>query len=170
MPRNVIVFVVASLPSSRNALTLFSPTLTMSWSTWPLLKKIVSHHIASRRSERHQQDPRVLSHRGIVWCRTLHPDLHREMPQWAGLSLGRLSSKEDSDLQCLSSSSSLAQGQMPHSSIVGMVIIDASTAEVLLTLPRIVATQKELSGAELQPEQQQGQGQEANGASPARAS
>jgi len=80
----------------------------------------------------------VLSHRGIVWCRTLHPDLHREMPQWAGLSLGRLSSKEDSDLQCLSSSSSLAQGQMPHSSIVGMVIIDASTAAVLLTLPRIV--------------------------------
>ena len=110
----------------------------MSWSTWPLLKRTVLLRIALKRSGRHQQDPRVLSHRGIVWCRTLHPDLHREMPQWAGLSLGRLSSKEDSDLQCLSSSSSLAQGQMPHSSIVGMVIIDASTAAVLLTLPRIV--------------------------------
>ena len=124
---------------------MFSPTLTMSWSTWPLLKRTVLLHIAPKRSGRHQRDPRVLSHRGIVWCRTLHPDLHREMPQWAGLSLGCLSSKEDSDLQCLNSSSSnssnnssLAQGRMPHSSIVGMVIIDASTAAVLLTLPRIV--------------------------------
>ena len=100
-------------------------------------------HIMLRRSERHQRDPRVLSHRDIVWCRILHQDLHRRMPQRAGLFLGRLNSKEDSDLQCLSSSSSsnsssLAQGQMPHSSIVGMVIIDASTAAVLLTLPRIV--------------------------------
>ena len=114
----------------------------MSWSTWPLLKRTVLLHIVPKRSERHQQNPRVLSHRDIVWCRTLRPDLHREMPQWAGLSLGRLSSKEDSDLQCLSSSSSnnssLAQGQMPHNSIVGMVIIDASTAAVLLTSPRIV--------------------------------
>ena len=93
-----------------------------------------------RRSRRHQQDPRVLSHRGIIWCRTLHPDLHREMPQWADLSLGRRSNQEDSDLQCLSSSSnsSLVKGRMSHSSIVGMVIIDASTAAVLLTLPRIV--------------------------------
>ena len=112
----------------------------MSWSIWPLLKKTVSQHIMPRRSERHQQDPRVLSHRGIVWCRTLHSGLHREMPQWAGLSLGHLSSKEDSDLQCLSSSCSLAQGQMPHSSIVGMVTIDASTVAVLLTLPRIVCS------------------------------
>ena len=96
--------------------------------------------IVLRRSGRHQQDPRVLSHRGIVWCITLHPDHHREMPQRAYLFLDRLSSKEDSDLQCLSSSSrsSLAQGQMPHSSIVGMVIIDASTVAVLPTLPRIV--------------------------------
>ena len=112
----------------------------MSWSTWPLLKRTVLLHIVLRRSERHQQNPRVLSHRDIVWCRTLHQDFHKEMPQWAGLFLGRLSSKEDSDLQChsSSSSSSLAQGQMPHSSIVGMVIIDASTAAVLLILPRIV--------------------------------
>ena len=87
----------------------------------------------------------MLSHRRIVWCRTLHPDLHREMPQRAGLFLGRLSSREDSDLQCLSSSSSsLAQGQMPHSSIVGMVIIDASTAAVLPTLPRIVRSPKRI--------------------------
>src|SRR6185312_14585325 len=96
-------------------------------------------HIAPRRSERHQQDPRVLRHRGIVWCRTLHPDLHREMPQRASLFLGRLSSKEDSDLKCLSSSSrsSLAQGRMPHSSIVGMVTIGAITAAVLIILPEI---------------------------------
>ena len=106
--------------------------------SWPLLKKIASLRTTPRRSERHQRDPRVLSHRGIVWCRTLHPDLHREMPQWAGLSLGRLSSKEDSDLQCLSSSNnSFAQGRMPHSSIVGMTTIGAITAAVLITLPRI---------------------------------
>ena len=82
----------------------------------------------------------MLSHRGIVWCRTLHPDLHREMPQWADLCLDHPSSREDSDLQCLSSSNSsnLAQGRMPHSSIVGIVIIDVSTAAVLLILPRIV--------------------------------
>ena len=115
----------------------------MSWLIWPLHRKIVLLHIVLRKSGRHQQDPRVLSHRGIVWCRTLHPDLHREMPQWVGLSLSRLSNKEDSDLQCLSNSNSsnssnLAQGRMPHSSIVGIVIIDVSTATVLLILPRIV--------------------------------
>src|SRR6185437_3965618 len=101
----------------------------MSWSTWTLLKKITSPHTAPRRSERHQWDPRVLSHRDIVWCRILHQDLLREMPQRAGLFLGRLSSKEDSDLQYLSSSSNssnLAKGRMPNSSIVGMGIIDAS--------------------------------------------
>ena len=110
----------------------------MSWSTWPLLKRTVLLPIVLRRSGRHQQDPRVLSHRGIVWCRTLHPDLHREMPQWADLSLGRLSSREDSDLQCLSSSSSLAQCRMPHSSIVGMATIGAITAAVLIISPEIV--------------------------------
>ena len=109
----------------------------MSWSTWTLLKKIVSPRTVPRRSERLQRDPRVLSHRGIVWCRILPQELHREMPQWAGLFLDRLSNREDSDLQCLSSSS-LANGQMPHSSIVGIVIIDASTVAVLPTLPRIV--------------------------------
>ena len=77
--------------------------LIMSWLIWPLLKRTVLLHIVLRRSKRHQQDPRVLSHRDIVWCRILHQDLHREMPQWAGLFLGRLSSKEDSDLQCFSS-------------------------------------------------------------------
>ena len=115
----------------------------MSWSAWPLLKRTVLLHIVLRRSERHQRDPQVLSHRGIVWCRTLHPDLHREMPQRADLFLGCLSSKEDSDLQCLSSSS-LTKGRMPHSSIVGMVIIGASTAAVLPTLPRIVRSPKRI--------------------------
>ena len=96
-------------------------------------------HIVLRKSGRHQRDPRVPSHRGIAWCKILHQGLHKEMPQWVGLSLGRLSNKEDSDLQCLSSNNSnLARGRMPHSSIVGMVIIDVSTAEVLLILPRIV--------------------------------
>src|SRR6185436_9567805 len=101
----------------------------MSWSTWPLLKRTVLLHIVPRRSERHPQNPRVLSHRDIVWCRILHKDLHREMLQWADLSLGRLSS---------SNSSSLAQGRMPHSSIMGMATIGALTAAVLLTLLRIV--------------------------------
>src|SRR6185312_5368906 len=31
----------------------------------------------------HQRDPRLLSHRGIVWYRILHQELHREMPQRA---------------------------------------------------------------------------------------
>src|SRR6185312_16125987 len=109
----------------------------MSWSLWPLLKKTVSQHIAPRRSERLQQDPRVLSHRGIVWCRILHPDLHREMPQRADLFLDRLSNGEDSDLQSFNSRSSLAQGQMPHSSIVGMATIGAITAAVLIISPEI---------------------------------
>jgi len=115
----------------------------MSWLIWPLLKRTVLLHIVLRRSERHQQDPRVLSHRDIVWCRILHQDLHREMPQREGLFLDCLSSKDDSDLQYLSSSS-LAKGQMPHSSIVGMVIIGASTAAVLPTLPRIVRSPKRI--------------------------
>src|SRR6185295_20276715 len=103
----------------------------MSWSIWPLLKKIVSPLIVPRRSERHQREPRVLSHQSIVWCRILHQELHREMPQRVGLFLGRLSNREDSDLQFFSSHRSLAQGQMPHSSIVGMVTIDVLIAAVL---------------------------------------
>src|SRR6185503_10640344 len=118
----------------------------MSWLIWPLHRKIVLLHIVLRKSGRHQRDPRVPSHRGIAWCKILHQGLHKEMPQWVGLSLGRLSNKEDSDLQGLSNSNSnsssnsrnLAQGRMPHSSIVGIVIIDVSTAAVLLILPRIV--------------------------------
>src|SRR6185369_703677 len=112
----------------------------MSWLIWPLHRKIVLLHIVLRKSGRHQQDPRVPSHQGIAWCKILHLGLHKEMPQWVGLSLGRLSNKEDSDLQCLSNSNSsnLAQGRMPHSSIVGIVITDVSTAAVLLILPRIV--------------------------------
>jgi len=109
----------------------------MSWSIWPLLKKTVSQHIAPRRGERHQQDPQVLSHRGIVWCKILHLDLHRGMPQRADLFLGRLSNREDSDLQSLSSLSSLAQGQIPHNSIVGMATIDAFIVAVLTILPEI---------------------------------
>ena len=116
----------------------------MSWSIWPLLKKIVSQHIAPRRSERHQQDPRVLSHQGIVWCIILHQELHREMPQWAGLFLGHLSNREDSDLQSFSSRSSLAQGQIPHNSIVGMATIDALIAVVLTILPRITCNPRSL--------------------------
>src|SRR6185312_1323744 len=115
----------------------------MSWLIWPLHRKIVLRHIVLRKSGRHPRDPRVPSHRGIAWCKILHLGLHKEMPQWVGLSLGRLSNKEDSDLQCHSSSNSssnrnLAQGRMPHSSIVGIVIIDVSTAAALLILPRIV--------------------------------
>ena len=112
----------------------------MSWLIWPLHRKIVLLHIVLRKSGRHQRDPRVPSHRGIAWCKILHLGLHKEMPQWVGLSLGHLSNKEDSDLQCLSNSNSsnLAQGRMPHSSIVGIVIIDVSTAAALLILPRIV--------------------------------
>ena len=115
----------------------------MSWLIWPLRKRTVLLHIVLRKSGRHQRDPRVPSHRGIAWCKILHPDLHKEMPQWVDLSLGHLSNKEDSDLQCLSNSNSsnssiLAQGRMPHSSIVGIVIIDVSTEAVLLILPKIV--------------------------------
>jgi len=59
------------------------------------------------------------------------------MPQRAGLFLGRLSNREDSDLQSFSSRSSLAQGQMPHSSIVGMATIGALTVAVLIISPEI---------------------------------
>ena len=127
----------------KERLNLIQPNTYNGWSIWPLLKRTILLHVMLRRSERHQQDPRVLSHRDIVWCRILHQDLHREMPQRAGLFLDRLSSKDDSDLQYLSSSS-LAKGQMPHSSIVGMVIIGASTAAVLPTLPRIVRSPKRI--------------------------
>ena len=116
----------------------------MSWSTWLLLKKIVSPRTVSRRSESHQQDPRVLSHRGIIWCRILHQELHREMPQRAGLFLGHLSNREDSDLQHFSSRSSLAQGQMPHSSIVGTATIDVSIVAVLPISPRIARNPRSL--------------------------
>ena len=116
----------------------------MSWSTWPLLKKIVLPCTVPRRSERHQRDPRVLSHQGIVWCRILHQELHREMPQWAGLFLGRLSNREDSDLQPFSSRSSLAQGQIPHSPIAGMATIDVSIVAVLPILPRISCNPRSL--------------------------
>ena len=116
----------------------------MSCSTWPLLKRTVLLHIVLRRSERHQRDPRVLSRRDIVWCRILHQDLHREMPQWADLFLGRLSNREDSDLQSFSSRSSLAQGQIPHNSIVGMSTIDALIAAVLTILPEIARNPRSL--------------------------
>ena len=112
--------------------------------SWPLLKKIASLRTTPRRSERHQRDPRVLSHRGIVWCRILHQELHREMLQWAGLFLGYLSNSEDSDLQSFSSSSSLAQGQMPHSSIAGTATIDVSIAAVLPISPRIARNPRNL--------------------------
>ena len=101
-------------------------------------------YIAPRRSERHQRDPRVLSHQSMVWCRILHQELHKEMPQWAGLFLGRLCNREDSDLQSFSSRSSLAQGQMPHSSIVGTVTIDALTTAVLPILPEIARNPRSL--------------------------
>ena len=116
----------------------------MSWSTWPLLKKIVLSCTAPRKSKRHQRDPRVLSHRGIVWCRILHQELHREMPQRAGLFLGRLSNKEDSDLQSFSSHSNLAQGQTPHSSITGTTTIDVSIVAVLPISPRIARNPRSL--------------------------
>ena len=84
------------------------------------------------------------------------------MPQWAGLFLGHLSNREDSDLQSFSSRSSLAQGQMPHSSMFQLWQYFPFRQE-------LTATQEVLSIAGLQKEQQ-GQGQEANGASPTGAS
>ena len=112
----------------------------MSWSTWLLLKKIVSPRTCRKEAK---------GTNGTLECSATEISSGAEYstktstkkcPKRAGLFLGRISSKEDLDLQCLSSnsSSSLANGQFPHSSIVGMVIIDASTASVLPTLPRIV--------------------------------
>ena len=141
----------------------------MSWSTWPLLKKIVSPRTMPRRSERHQWDPRVLSHQGIVWCRILHQELHREMPQRAGLFLGCLNNREDSDLRSFSSLSSLAQGQMPHCSIAGTATIDVSTVAVLPISPRIARNPRNLIRGKT-PTRTTREGQEANGTSPTGAS
>ena len=58
---------------------------------------------------------------------------------------------------------------MPQSSITGTATIDVSIVAVLPFCQELPATQEVLSRAELQPEQQ-GQGQEANGASPTGAS
>src|SRR6185503_6363603 len=56
----------------------------------------------------------------------------------------RLSNREDSDLQFFNSCNSLAQGQMPHSLIVGTVTIDALIAAVLPILPGIARNPRSL--------------------------
>src|SRR6185437_7694430 len=66
------------------------------------------------------------------------------MPQRAGLFLGRLSNREDSNLQSFSSRSNLAQGQMSHSSIAGTATIDVSIAAVLPISPRIARNPRSL--------------------------
>ena len=99
----------------------------------------------------------------VGWFR--HKELHRETPQWAGLFLGHLSNREDSDLQSFSSRSSLAQGQIPHNSIVGMATIDALIAAVLTILPEIAHNPRSLIQGKT-PIRTTRARQEANGASP----
>jgi len=89
-----------------------------------------------RRRGRHQLDPLVRSHRGIVWCRILFLRPHRETLHQADGFLGHPSSKEQPDLLCLNSNS-LGQGQIFNSPTVETVITVASLVEALRTLPGI---------------------------------
>ena len=109
-----------------------------------------------RRRGRHQLDPRVRSHRGIVWCRTQFPGPHKGIRHQAYGFSGHPSSKEQSDLLCLSNnnlghgqiinnnslgqgqiinSNSLGQGQIINNSTVQMATTVASFAEVFRTSP-----------------------------------
>ena len=76
------------------------------------------------------------------------------MPQWAGLFLGRLSNREDSDLQSFSSHSSLPKAKCP-------TVQSRERRQSMFQLRQyfpfrqeLPATQEILSGAKLQPEQQ----------------
>ena len=96
-----------------------------------------------RRSGRHQLDPLVCCHRGIVWCKIQFPGPHREILHQVDGFLGHPSSKERLDLLCLNSNS-LGQGQMFNYLVVRMVTTVAIPAEVLRTSPGIAPETRSL--------------------------
>ena len=101
-----------------------------------------------RRRGRHQLDPRVRSHRGIVWYRTQFPGPHKGIRHQVDGFLGHPSSKEQLDILCLNNnnlghgqitnSNSSGQDQIINNSIVRMATIVASLVELSITLPGLV--------------------------------
>jgi hypothetical protein len=113
--------------------------LLVSWLIWPKPRRTASRHIMPRRNGRPPQDPRVLSHRGIVLFPMHGSERRSGMPHLADWFSARLNSKENIDLQCLRNSrNSLAQGQMFNSFSRVAALIAVSTAGVRTTLSRIV--------------------------------
>jgi len=97
---------------------------------WQSLRRTVFWHIGLRRRGRHQLDPLVPLHRGIVLCKMLHLHLLRKpLSKGVGLS-GPHSSRVMQDPWPLSK---LAQGRMLHSQSVQVTEIVVSIVEVQLT-------------------------------------
>jgi hypothetical protein len=98
---------------------------------------ITAHHAEKKRKT--PLDPRVLSHRGIVWFPT-HRSEHRSgMPHLADSSSGRPNSKEGIGLSCLRNSrNSLAHGQIINCFSRGVAPIAVSIAVVRTTSSKII--------------------------------
>jgi hypothetical protein len=103
----------------------------MSWSIWQSLRKIVFWLTMLRRRGRHQLDPLVLCHRGIVWCRMLLPKPHRRPLNKGVGSSGPHSSRALHDPLYLSR---LAQGRLLSSQLVRATQIIALIVGVRATL------------------------------------
>ena len=103
----------------------------MSLLIWQSLRRTVFWHIGLRRRERHQLDPLVPLHRGIVLCKMchLHP-LRKPLSKGVGL-LAPHSSKAVCDLLFRSKP---AQGRMLHSRSIQVTRTVVSIVEVQLTL------------------------------------
>jgi hypothetical protein len=50
----------------------------MSWSTWPLLKKIEFQPTEQKRNGKHLQGPQLHNHQGIGWFRVMPLELRLE--------------------------------------------------------------------------------------------
>ena len=110
-------------------------------SIWPSLRTIALQRIVLRRRGRHQLDPLVRSHQGIVWYIIQFPGPYREILHQANGPYP--SSKERLDLLCLNSNS-LGQGQMFNNPTVQIVITVALLVEVLRTSPGIAPETRSL--------------------------
>ena len=104
----------------------------MSWLIWQSPKRTIFWLIGLRRIEKRQLDPRVLSHRGIVWCKILQLHLLRKPLNLGAGSSGLHSSSRVVLYPLLSSR--LAQGQMFSSQSVPTMQIAALSVGALLTL------------------------------------
>ena len=107
----------------------------MSWLIWQLLKKTAFWLSGPRRKERHQLDPRVLSHRGIVWCKLIHLNfLKRPLSKGDGLS-GLCSSRVLSNPLL---HSRMAQGQILSSYFIqGMQTVTFTVGVPIILLENV---------------------------------